>query len=151
MASPPALIDTHCHLDLADYDTDRGEVLARAAAAGVRAVINPTIGLKNMGRVLELAKGTNKGTGTISTQLGNGASPLIYVAAGIHPHSAADVDDACLAAIRGHAADCHVVAIGEIGLDYFPRYLAQTPAEVQRPAFEAQLALAAELRLPLWQ
>lgn len=126
-------IDTHCHLDLPDYDADREQVLERARAAGVATVLVPSIDPEGMERVAALAA----------------RDARVQAAAGIHPHAAARLDDGVLARIRGLAAEGRIRAVGETGLDYYERYLERTPAPVQHRAFEAQLALACELGLPV--
>ncbi|MEP7288742.1 MAG: TatD family hydrolase [Chloroflexota bacterium] len=124
------LIDTHCHLNFDSYDTDLAEVIARAAAAGVTRIINPAVDIETGANALQLA-----------TQY-----PGVYVAVGIHPNSTSTYTAADLAAVESQAAQPKVVAIGEIGLDY---YRESSPKDQQRIAFEAQLALAARLELPV--
>jgi TatD DNase family protein len=125
-----ALIDTHCHLDLAQFDADRDAVLARAAAAGVRTIINPAIDLAACRRILALSE----------QQVG------IYAAVGVHPNDCADFGGATANELRELARHPNVVAIGEIGLDY---YWEKVGHEQQKQALRAQLALAAELALPV--
>jgi TatD DNase family protein len=124
------LIDSHCHLDLDQFDSDRDEVVQRARAAGVRVIVNPGIDLQHCRRALAL-----------SAQY-----PEIYVAIGIHPNSSADFGDATLHELRDLAAHPKVVAIGEIGLDYYWKDVVPTQQAV---AFRAQLDLAAQLGLPV--
>ncbi|MCB0030137.1 MAG: TatD family hydrolase, partial [Anaerolineales bacterium] len=124
------LIDTHCHLDFDRFDEDRDEVVARARAAGVNRIIVPAIDPSNFAKVISL------------TEQYDG----VYAAIGVHPNSTAGWEDGWLAQIRALAAHEKVVAIGEIGLDY---YWERSPKEVQHHAFSAQLALAAELDLPV--
>lgn len=124
------IIDTHCHLDLRQFDPDREAVLARAAAAGVGVIINPAIDLDSCRRVLALA----------------GRHSNVYAAVGVHPNDCADFDDATVEALRELARHPRVVAIGEIGLDYYREKV--TPKQ-QKRALRAQLALAAELGLPV--
>ena len=124
------LIDTHCHLDFDRFDEDRDEVVARARAAGVNRIIVPAIDPSNFAKVISL------------TEQYDG----VYAAIGVHPNSTAGWEDGWLAQIRALAAHEKVVAIGEIGLDY---YWDRSPKEVQHHAFSSQLALAAELDLPV--
>lgn len=124
------LIDSHCHIDLAQFDEDRDDVLARAEQAGVKYLINPATNLENSRHILALVE----------------TYPNIFAAIGCHPYDAAEVNEGTLQALETMAAHSKVVAIGEIGLDYF-RGLA--PKSVQRNAFEAQLALAQKLALPV--
>jgi TatD DNase family protein len=126
----PVLIDTHCHLDFERYDEDRAGVLARAQEVGVVAMINPSIDAHNSVTVCHLAAEHGP----------------VFAAVGVHPNSTAEAGSDWLATIRTLAGREKVVAIGEIGLDY---YWDRSPKDVQWPALEAQLALAAELDLPV--
>jgi TatD DNase family protein len=121
------LADTHCHLQDSAFDADRDEVLARALdALAFIAVIGDD--LETSRRAVEL-RGRD-----------------VYAVVGLHPYHAADVNDAALDALRELARQEGVVALGEIGLDYY-NMVAEEP--VQRAAFRRQLELAAELRLPV--
>ncbi|MGQ9501870.1 MAG: TatD family hydrolase [Anaerolineae bacterium] len=124
------LIDTHCHLDFAPFDSDREDVLRRALAAHVGTLINPGADLESSRRAVEMAE----------------RFPQVYAAIGIHPHDAATLDDTILQELRQLAHHPRVVAIGEIGLDY---YRDLSPRAQQRRAFEMQLALAAMYQLPV--
>ena len=124
------LVDTHCHLDSDDYDADRADVIARAAANGVTRIINPAVDVASGKAVLALTA----------------SYPALYAAVGIHPNSTANIDDKALAAVEAQARNAKVVAIGEIGLDYYRDW---SPKEKQRIAFEQQLTLAAQLELPV--
>jgi len=121
--------DTHGHLDLHQFDADRAAVIERAAAAGVRIIIVPAIDLGSCRRVLALAD----------------QHPNVYAAVGVHPNDCADFDDGTVGALRRLAQHPKVVAIGEIGLDYYWR---KVPPGRQKQVLTAQLALAAELGLP---
>ena len=127
---PAALVDTHCHLNFRAFAEDLPPLLQRAKAAGVDRIIVPAIDLASCDEALKLAR-----------EYGG-----ISCALGIHPNSASDFDLAHLRQIRKLASDEHVVAIGEIGLDY---YWDKTPRRAQIDAFEAQLELAADLGLPV--
>ena len=124
------LIDTHCHLDFERFDEDRDEVVARAMAAGVDRIIVPAIDPTNFAKVI----------GLVERYEG------VYAAIGVHPNATAGWEAGWLAQIRALAAHEKVVAIGEIGLDY---HWDRAPKAVQHQAFAAQLALAAELCLPV--
>jgi TatD DNase family protein len=124
------MIDSHCHLDFPHFDEDRDEVLARAADAGVTAVINPGTDLESSRRAVALAN-----------TYGN-----VYAAVGLHPHHAIPIDGQILSELRHLAAHPKVIAIGEIGLDY---YRELSPRAQQRDSFEIQLSLADELDLPV--
>lgn len=127
------LVDTHCHLDFDRYDPDRDEVLARARAAGVVRIIIPCLDLASCERALALAD----------------RYPEVRVAVGFHPNSlppAPPLASPELTAIREMAGHPAVVAIGEIGLDY---YWDKASPQHQSDWFAAQLALAADLNLPV--
>lgn len=124
------LVDTHCHLDFERFDADRDAVVARAAAAGVTRIIVPALDLENCPAVLAL---TEQYAG-------------VCAAVGVHPNSSAGWQDGWIDAIRDFAGHEKVVAIGEIGLDY---HWDKSPPETQHRALRAQLALAAELDLPV--
>ena len=124
------LIDSHCHLNFDAFDEDRPEVLARAAAAGIIALINPATNLANSRQIVSLAI----------------ESPHLFAAIGFHPNDAADFEEAALAQLRELAVLPEVVAIGEIGLDY---YWDKVPRQTQKQVFEQQLALAKEVDKPV--
>ncbi len=126
----PDLIDTHCHLNFQRYHEDRGAVLQRAREAGISRIIVPAIDLNSAQEALDLAR----------------EQPGIYAAVGMHPNSSAAFADADISALRALAAAANVVAIGEIGLDYYWR---KCPREAQQRSFETQLELAAQLELPV--
>jgi len=129
----PVWIDTHCHLDAAEFDADRDAVVARARAAGVRQIVVPAVDRDNFERVRELAH----------------RHALSY-ALGIHPMCSDRAADADLAALRQalarNADDPRLVAVGEIGLDHF---VAGLDRDRQAAIFAAQLELAAEFELPV--
>jgi TatD DNase family protein len=131
-ATPPSgmLVDTHCHLDFESFDGDRDLIVARAAEADVTRIVVPAIDLDNTETVVALAE---KYQG-------------VFVAVGVHPNSTAGWQPSWIEALRERARHEKVVAIGEIGLDY---YRDHSPPELQRQALEAQLQLAAELNLPV--
>lgn len=124
------LIDTHCHLDGEQFDLDRDEMLARARDAGVGAMIIPGIAIADMPRVLTMAD----------------AHADIWVGVGVHPHEAGTWDAETEGKLRAWAAHERVVAIGEIGLDY---YYDHAPRDVQQQVFRDQVRLAGELGKPV--
>ena len=124
------LIDTHCHLNFEGYDEDRDQVVERAVAAGVTRIIIPAVDTATTREAIALSE----------------RYPGVYAAAGVHPNSTASFGDADLAEIEALARSPRIVAIGEIGLDY---YWDKSPKQGQHAAFEAQLALAARLELPV--
>lgn len=124
------LIDSHAHLDFSQFDGDREAVIARAREAGLVAILNVGTDLASSRAAVVLAE----------------EHDFIHAAVGVHPHSAKTVTPAVLDELRALAHHPQVVAVGEIGLDY---YRDLSPRPVQRRAFADQLALAAELGLPV--
>ncbi|HET6444976.1 MAG TPA: TatD family hydrolase, partial [candidate division Zixibacteria bacterium] len=124
------LIDSHCHLDFESFDVDREQVMQRAGEAGVSRVVVPSLGLDNCGTVIGLT----------------GEFPGVFAAVGIHPNYSMDWQEEWIEELRQLAHNDKVVAIGEIGLDYYRDYSSK---ELQLRALEAQLQLAAELELPV--
>lgn len=127
-------IDSHCHIDGAEYDTDRFEVIARAREAGVRTMLNVGTGDPHSGaleRAVELAEKHED----------------IYAAVGVHPHDAKLFDDAAEQKLLDLAKQSRrVIAWGEIGLDY---HYDHSPREVQKEVFRRQLHLARSVQLPV--
>lgn len=124
------MIDSHCHLDFDQFDGRRDEVLDAARAAGVHTVVNIGVDLASSEKSVQLAEQYD----------------MVYASVGVHPHDARIFDDEThdrLAELAGHDK---VVAIGEIGLDY---YRDLSPRKVQRAVFRRQLELAAEHGLPV--
>lgn len=124
------LVDTHLHLDFEQYDADREQVLERARAADVGYLITIGIDAETCVNAILLAE----------------QYPQIYAAVGWHPNSANEWTAVSPVALREWARHPKAVAIGEIGLDY---YWKRVPKKVQQAAFEAQLAIASELKLPV--
>ncbi|MBI3332759.1 MAG: TatD family hydrolase [Candidatus Omnitrophica bacterium] len=124
------LIDTHCHLHRAEFDPDREAILERARAAGVTTLLDPATDLPSNRRVVALAR----------------EHAEVYAAVGIHPHDAAQLTPEALEELTRLAAEEKVVAIGEIGLDY---YRDLSPREVQRSALRQMLGLARRSRKPV--
>jgi TatD DNase family protein len=125
------LIDTHTHIQVHQFDADRERVIADAFAAGVERLVVPGMDLESSRTAVALAA----------------AHPgRIFAGVGTHPHDATTLIPEALAAQRALAHSADVVAIGEIGLDF---YRDLSPRDVQREALVAQLALARELDLPV--
>lgn len=124
------LIDSHCHLDVTQFDEDRTAVLTRAQAAQVKIIVNPGIDLQHCRQAIALAEQYTE----------------VYVAVGIHPNSSADFSTKTVDQLRVLARHPKVVAVGEIGLDY---YWKKVEPQQQAYAFRLQLALAADLGLPV--
>lgn len=124
------LADTHCHLDFDLFTPDREAVIARARQAGVDRILNPGIDLESSRAALELAEKYD----------------IVYAAVGVHPNESTTWDGDTLRTLRELASHPKVVAIGEIGLDY---YRDRAPRDLQQKVFQEQLMLAAELSLPV--
>ncbi len=124
------LTDTHCHLYFDQYDKDRDAVLTRAWEAGVERILVPGIDLASSAVAVELAE----------------AYPQVYAAVGVHPNSATTWDAGTLDELAHFAAHPKVVAIGEIGLDY---YRDRAPRGIQKRVFRDQIELAGRQNLPI--
>ena len=124
------LADTHCHLNFESFDTDRPAVVARAQAAGITRILNPGVDLPSSQSAVLMAE----------------AFEPVFAAVGVHPNDALTWNQASLADLKILAKQPKVVAIGEIGLDY---YWDRSPAYLQREILQQQLDLAAELGLPV--
>lgn len=122
--------DTHAHVDDQQFSVDRETVLHRALQQGVTRIVN--IGCSRSAALNTLA---------LADQY-----DFVYGAVGLHPHDAKEFDEAFLADLRQWAGHPKIVAIGEIGLDY---YYDLSPRDVQREVFRQQIRLARELDLPI--
>jgi TatD DNase family protein len=132
------LVDSHAHLDSPRYDTDRDGLLRRAWEQGVRTVLSIGIGdgPDTMQQALELSR----------RYAGKPGIPRILATAGIHPHEAQLADRAALEKLDNLLATPEVLAVGEIGLDYYHDH---SPREQQKEAFAAQMEIAAARRRPI--
>jgi len=126
------MIDIGANLAHASFDADRDAVLERARAAGVARIVLTGSSKESSRKALELAR----------TRPGE-----LYATAGLHPHHASEYSTEHEALFRDLAQHAEVVALGECGLDYFRNY---SPHADQVRAFTAQLALAAELKKPVF-
>ncbi|MCU0588316.1 MAG: TatD family hydrolase [Syntrophobacteraceae bacterium] len=122
------LVDTHAHLDFPELAQDLPSVLERASRAGVYRIVTIGIDLESSRKAVELAE----------------AHEHIHATVGIHPHGARRLDEGTLDSMRRLAACQKVVALGEIGLDY---YRDRQPRPAQRECFQQQVELACELGL----
>lgn len=125
------LFDTHAHYDSRQFDADRDQVLSALPGQGVGLVVNPGCDLDSSRRAIGIAE----------------RYPFVYAAVGVHPEDCAGWQDTDVDELRSLAAHPKVVAIGEIGLDYY--WKENPPREFQQRVFRAQLALAWELDLPV--
>jgi len=124
------LVDTHTHLDMAEYEGDLPEVLERAQAQGVGYLLVVGTDLASSGKVL----------GLVQTYQG------LYASIGVHPNGASSVTEADWGEIKGLVRSPGVVAVGETGLDYHYQY---SPRETQQALFRRHIEMALEARLPL--
>jgi TatD DNase family protein len=122
-------IDTHCHLEMRQYDKDRDAVIKRAEDSGLEALITISSDIESNTVALGLAE----------------KYPIVYASVGIHPHDAKDFSDDICNKFRQWSEKKKVVAIGETGLDY---HYDNSPRAVQRDVFRKHLALAKEVDLP---
>lgn len=125
------LIDTHCHLHFDSYDKDREEVLKASALAGVKRIICVGCSLADSRRAIDFAH----------------AHSGVWATAGAHPHDGADFlnDKQALAKLRVMLTEPKVVAVGEIGLDYYRDITAKAD---QEKTLRPQLEIGLELGLP---
>ncbi|OAA28458.1 hydrolase TatD [Kosmotoga arenicorallina S304] len=124
------LCDTHSHISFKQFDGDRDRIISQLKDGQIEFIIEVGIDLESSKRAVELATRFNR----------------IFAAVGIHPHESAKALPEYLDDFRDLFANDTVVAIGEIGLDYFRNL---SPKELQKKAFIEQLALAQELNLPV--
>lgn len=124
------IFDTHAHYDDGQFEEDRNEILASMPELGVGTIVNVSATYESCERVIALAQ----------------KYPHVYAAVGIHPDEVGVLDDEKFAAMKKLFQKEKVVAVGEIGLDY---YWDNEPHEVQKEWFIRQLELAKELELPV--
>jgi TatD DNase family protein len=130
--SAAALIDIGINLAHDSYDSDRNEVIARAAAAGVTQLI---------------VTGSSAASSRMAISLSRQHPGRLFATAGVHPHHAAELTSGVLAELGELTLEPQVVAVGECGLDYFRNY---SPHTAQRQAFHRQLELAARCGKPVF-
>ncbi len=124
------MFDTHCHLDLSDFDLDRDEIILRAKNTGFQYFMIPGIELSSMTKIIDICEQNDE----------------IYFASGIHPNNAADLVSNWAEGVIENTKHTKCKAIGEIGMDYYREYC---PHEKQREVFGMQLEIAADLGLPV--
>jgi len=131
MDLPMELIDSHCHIDVSEFDADRAAVLARCRRAGVTRLVVPAVDAARWPGLIALCR----------------SEAGLYPALGLHPIYLQQHGDAALQWLEQQLAITpEVVAIGEIGLDYF---VTELDRQQQQTLFEAQLALARDAGLPV--
>lgn len=128
------MIDVHCHLNFHAFENDLDEVIKRAINAGVEKIINVGTSLESSQKAIELARDYDN----------------LYAIVGIHPHHADKLEDGWEKELTKIVKNKKVLAIGEIGLDYFS-YKSNGIVEksLQKKIFETQIQMAHELKLPL--
>lgn len=124
------LIDSHAHLDDERFDKDRDRLIKGLKELGIDLVINPGADLNSSIKAVSLTEKYNN----------------IYAAVGVHPHSAKEMDGSTIEILKSFTNREKVVAIGEIGLDY---YYDNSPRDIQQERFIEQLNLAKEVDLPV--
>ena len=124
------IFDTHAHYDDDAFDEDRDTLLGEIFSSGICCITDVGASVKSSKSAVALSKKWSQ----------------IYAAVGVHPDSTADMTEEDIETLRSLAQEKKVVAIGEIGLDY---YWDNSPREVQKKWFERQLALAREVDLPV--
>ncbi len=124
------VVDTHAHLDMPEFNTDRAVVIERAAQTGVKTIVTIGIDLKSSQESVELAQGY----------------PGVFAAVGIHPHEAEGATSDDIAQLEVLAKKPKVVALGEMGLDYYRNHSSR---EAQLKVFNWQLELSLKIALPI--
>ncbi|WP_422370023.1 TatD family hydrolase [Hoeflea sp.] len=124
------VIDTHCHLDFADFDSERDELIARCRDTGVVRMVTISTRVRKFDIVSALAD----------------KHPEVFCSVGTHPHNAAEELDVTTDDLVGLAAHPRCVAIGEAGLDYFYHH---APRDAQATGFRRHIAAARQTGLPL--
>ncbi len=133
-------VDSHCHLEGPRFANDRAETLSRAKAAGLVAMlaIGNGDGPDTADCAIKLADARDRGE--------FGGAPKIYASVGVHPHEAKLANDSALSQLASWAKGSHVIAWGEIGLDY---HYDHSPRDVQQNIFIKQMELARAAKLPI--
>ena len=124
------LFDTHAHLHVPEFDADRAEMMARARQAGVTRMLTIGTGIPTSRAAVALAE----------------SEPDVWASVGVHPHDAAEADADVLTEIERLAGGPRVVAVGEIGLDFFRN---RSPREAQERVFRHCIGLARRVRKPV--
>lgn len=124
------IIDTHAHYDDEQFDADREKLLSSMRENGIEAIVNVGASLASCEKAMELAR----------------RYPHIYAAVGVHPDEVGSLNEETFAMLESWCREEKVVAVGEIGLDY---YWDKEAHEVQREWFVRQLDLARRMQLPV--
>lgn len=124
------LFDTHAHINDERFDEDRDLVISRARENDIEYILNPGADLETSIAAVNIANQNEK----------------IYAAVGVHPHDVKDISEETIQELKKLSENKKVVAIGEIGLDY---YYDNSPRDEQRKWFKRQIELAKEVNLPI--
>jgi len=124
------VVDTHAHLQMKHFENDREEIIEKFEKDGILYVINVGINIEDSQLSVEFSNKYSK----------------IFASVGVHPHESKDTPKGYLEVLEKLSKNQKVVAIGEIGLDYFRNF---SPKEIQQKVFTEQLLLAKELELPV--
>lgn len=124
------IVDSHCHIDDEKFNLDRDELISNFEKEKIDFLVDPAVDVKSSINIVKLAQSNEK----------------IYCAVGIHPHEVEDVADEDIEKIYELSFEDKVVAIGEIGLDY---YYDNSPREKQKEVFRKQLEIAKKRKLPV--
>lgn len=124
------IFDSHAHYDDEQFDGDRDEVIKKCVSEGVGYILNASSDALSIEKTVELA----------------GRYECIYAAVGLHPHNANQFDQTILDKITALSKNSKVVAVGEIGLDYYYDF---SPRDIQKQVFTKQLDIASYLNLPV--
>lgn len=124
------LVDSHCHLDFADFDADRAALLTRARETGVKTMVTISTRIKKFPQIVAIAE----------------SDPDIWCSVGTHPHNAHEEPDTQVDELVGLSQHPKCVAIGEAGLDY---HYDKSPRDVADRVFRTHIAAARKTGLPL--
>ncbi len=124
------MIDSHCHLNFPQFKDIQSKLINEALDAGVHTIINIGVDLESSAASIALAEKYD----------------VIYATVGYHPHDARKVDDIIIEKLKEYASHPKVVAIGEIGLDF---YRDKSPRNIQEKVFHKQIELAIDCKLPI--
>ena len=124
------IFDTHAHYDDKQFDQDREELLASMKDNGIGTIVDVGYNMETSAWIVEAVK----------------RYPMMYGAVGVHPSDTADLTDADMDTLKKYTAMDKILAIGEIGLDY---YWDEPERDIQKKWFEAQIELAREVKLPI--
>jgi TatD DNase family protein len=126
-------VDSHCHIEMGDFNQDREEVVKRALEAGIDLMVDVGDG--------DVAHDSHAAALKVAEQY-----PFVFTTVGVHPHEARLLDEELHSRLADMAQHPKVIAIGEIGLDY---HYDHSPRETQREVFRKQIRLARERKLPI--